>query len=109
MKFAMYAGVSTEKQEREQTIESQLAALLQRASEKGYEIDASTSMPRSLAATDSIDRNWTRFAITPVTVSSKASRRSPNRCGAAEVRAKTFTYATRPTPSGGSPGAGSPA
>jgi site-specific DNA recombinase len=39
MKFALYARVSTDKQEREQTIESQLAALRTYAVEKGYEVD----------------------------------------------------------------------
>lgn len=39
MKFALYARVSSEKQEREQTIGSQLAALRERAREKGYEVE----------------------------------------------------------------------
>lgn len=39
MKFALYARVSTDKQEREQTIESQLEALRTYAVEKAYEVD----------------------------------------------------------------------
>ena len=39
MKFALYARVSSDKQEREQTIESQLAALRDHGREKGYEIE----------------------------------------------------------------------
>lgn len=39
MKYALYARVSTDKQEREQTIESQLEALRTYAAEKGYEAD----------------------------------------------------------------------
>jgi len=39
MKYALYARVSTDKQEREQTIESQLEALRTYAVEKGYEVD----------------------------------------------------------------------
>lgn len=39
MKFALYARVSTDKQEREHTIESQLAALQTYAVEKGYAVD----------------------------------------------------------------------
>ena len=39
MKFALYARVSTDKQERERTIESQLQALRQHAAERGYELE----------------------------------------------------------------------
>ncbi len=39
MKFALYARVSSDKQERERTIESQLWALRQHAAEQGYELE----------------------------------------------------------------------
>ena len=39
MKFALYARVSSDKQEREGTIESQLRALRQHTAERGYELE----------------------------------------------------------------------
>jgi hypothetical protein len=69
MRAAIYARVSTPRQGREQTIESQLAALKSWADENAHELSPErTSTPtRATRAPGSTDPGWTPCATPPRT------------------------------------------